>query len=280
MDDDPSRLRRLLALRRFPLFAKVELGELALLADNAIATRLLPGTPLAERAGLHLILDGTITTHDGAVWQAHEPFGLLHVLANRTPPPAFAKDHVQTLWIAARDVSELLEDSFGLLHAVLRELAVHLLERSAFTTIAVPALSSQPLSLVERLIVLRQHPAFAKAPLHALAAVAQTLDEATLSPGTRIAELGDAFDETMFVISGTLLAADREHGPGSTLGWIEGLAGVRRATSLVAATQARVLRCPAPALLDVLEDHPDLALAMATRFAKTLVDQGWTGRCN
>src|SRR5512146_1596290 len=122
-DFNPLRLRRMLALRRFAVVADAELAELALLAENVVEARFPAGSLIAranQRLGaLHLVLDGTIEC-GGMTWGPQRVFGALEVLAERElAAPAIAKTETTTLQLFSPDVTEFLEDSFGVLRTTL-----------------------------------------------------------------------------------------------------------------------------------------------------------------
>jgi CRP-like cAMP-binding protein len=269
-------LRRMLALRQFPLFAKVELGELASLAEHISETTRLAGSELADRS-LHLVLAGRIEARSGGhvdAWGPRDMFGLLEALARRPVPRSIVADDLHALRLDAGDFHDVLEDHFGLLRAVLRELSTRLavLGEPRVTDLSA-ALTAGPLNLVERMIVLRQWFPFAGGGLQALAAVAQSVDEVNVPAGTRLSAIGDLVEDSLVVLAGSMRAGMRVLSPGSAIHALEAFAGVRHAVELVAVTPARVLRCSNATLLDVLEDHTDLGLAMITRFAGAVLDR-------
>src|SRR5262245_51531367 len=132
----PFALRRILALRQFPILREAELGELALFAENATEVTLPAATQVAtagHRVGaLHLVLEGEIATTGPArrTWRPREVFGALEVLAyRRASESAVTTVATTTLQLLAPDVADLLEDSFGVLLATLRALAAAALAR-------------------------------------------------------------------------------------------------------------------------------------------------------
>ena len=274
---EPFVLRRMVALRQFPMFAAAELGELAALAENLGETRFAKGELIAPAGArlpaLHLVLEGAITTRRGASWGPRDVFGTLEVLARRPlAAPAFAASATRTLKLHASDITEVLEENFAVLLATLRELATRMAAHGALRqrTLAIPAV--EPLGFVERLIVLRQQTPFAAAGLDALAALAHASDEVEFAPGAIVARAGDPAATAYVVVAGELRAGDRALRPGDAIACLEALAELRHQTTLEAATRVRALATPAPAMLDVIEDHTDLGLAMVRSFAGELLD--------
>ena len=135
LDELPGSLRRVLALRQFSALSSVDLTELAMVAENVVETTLLAGNRIvaagARVPALHLIVDGRIESGDDS-WGPRDTFGLLEVLARRpAETPAIAAVDTRVFRITAGDLREILEDNFGLLRAMLRELAGRLREALA-----------------------------------------------------------------------------------------------------------------------------------------------------
>jgi CRP-like cAMP-binding protein len=273
-------LRRMLALRQFSPLAKIELGELATLADNVNETVLVAGHEIVARGArvpaLHLVIDGCIEA-EGRVWGPRDVFGLLEVLASR-PAIATARIPVETrtFEIAAEDALEVLEDNFGLLHALLRELAHQLVAIDFRPAPLVPAARpADRMTLVERLIALRRQVPFAKGRLQALAALARTLEPRRWAAGDLVVHANAPADTVIMVLEGELATSGevpRIVGPGGALGALETLAGLRHVEAVRATAPTSALCCSASAIVDVLEDHTDLALAITAALAGLLLD--------
>jgi CRP-like cAMP-binding protein len=197
------------------------------------------------------------------------------VLASQTPPRAIATSKTRTLTLGADELGEVLEDNFGLLRALLRDLAGRLVDAGAYRA---PVSRSRPpqaqLTLVERLIVLRQHLPFDDGRLQAIAAVAHAAEELTWPGGLQIARAGEAAESAIIVLDGALQAGTRILSPGDAIGGLEMLARLRHPTDIVTLEPTRALRCSAATILDVLEDHTELGVAMLSTFARQLLDSG------
>jgi len=269
IDHDPQVLRRIVALRQLPMFAAAELGDLVLLADNLVEAA-YPAGAVVVAAGqqphaLHVVVDGEITTADHS-WGSHQVFAALEVLANQPlAREAVATRDTHTLQLFSTDVVEVLDESFGVLRATLRELAGRVALSRTPERLVVPA--TEPLGFVDRLIVLRQHPAFAGARLDALAMLAHAADEVQLPRGAVLAREGDPVVATHIVLDGTLTGGLES---GDAIGALETLAEMRHRTTHEATTPVRVLEIAAAAMFDVLEDHTDLGLTMIARLATEL----------
>ena len=298
IEHDPFVLRRILALRKFPMFANAELGDLALLAENLAEASYPKGSVIAlagaRPPALHLVLDGEIASIPRAgrspsrstsgtgreTWGPLDVFGALEVLARRElAAPAVAARETRTLQLFSTDLTEVLEESFGVLRATLRVLAARVWQTAPPVLHAdgdVPA--SDPLGLVDRLILLRRQPPFAGARLDAVAMLSHASDEVRFAAGDTIVRAGEAATTAYVVVEGSLRATDErgvEHalGPGDAIGALETLAELPHAETIDALTPVRALASGATAIFDVLEDHTDLGLAMIASFARELADQ-------
>lgn len=282
-DHDPLLLRRLLELGRFPLLGGAELAELATLAENVVERSYASGATIAapERPdAVHLILSGQIDAGPER-FGAREAFGWLEVLAGRPlAARAVAVGETRTLRLAASDLGEILEDHSGLLSIALRELATRTLAAGrlgpAVRHAAAPPIAD-PLGLVERMIVLRQRSPFTSARLEALAILAYESKETLWRAGELVTRCGDPARAAYFILGGDLRATSADHGTillgqGGVIGVLESLAGLRHRHAITAETPVRALEIASTAIFDVLEDHPELGLAMLATFAGELLD--------
>jgi CRP-like cAMP-binding protein len=241
-------------------------------------------TTTSRLSALHLVVDGRLEATEKlrtqSTWEPRQVFGVLEVIAGRpVAAPVIAAVETHTLQLGAGDLAEVLEDNFGLLSNARRGIARHLLSsklrRGAAGTWLRPSQVVVPHphpGLVERLIVLRQQLPFARMP--ALAALAQAALEVTVEAGEVIREAGAHSDGAFIVLDG-MVRGRAEHVlvPNDSIGLLETVAERGHAMSTTAITRTRLLRVPAMALFDVMEDHTDLALGMITRLAGEVLDQ-------
>lgn len=279
-DVNPRLLRRMLMLRQFPMFATAELTELATIAENLVETAFSPGAVIAPAGarlpGLHLVLEGKIEADRS--WGPREIFGELEAFAGREHAAcAVAASETRTLLLSASDLAEIVEDNFGVLLAVVRDLAARLLAtRPRARAIALPRVDPG-LGLVERLIALRQLAPFVGARLQGLAMLAHGSEEISWAPGVTVARAGELASGSALVLDGALRVeqpggATSELAPGQAFGGLETLAGVGHTATLVAVAPVRALYSSATAIFDVLEDHPDIAMSMIGALARGLLD--------
>jgi CRP-like cAMP-binding protein len=280
-DLDAITLRRVLALRQTAFLADVELAELATLARNATEAVLPTGTRVAVAgdrvAAVHVVLDGQLARRGGEpfTWSRHDVFGSLLVLADL--PARFdvgAAVPTRTLEIASDDLRDVLDDNFGVLVAALRGVARRLVALGGGTPApALPPITG-PLGLVERVLLLRRQPAFARASVRALASLAQTATEQEWRAGAILAHRGELATEAWIVTSGELAAGERRFGPGAAVGLVETLAASEHGAPYEAITPVRTLSVTGAAILDVLEDHTDLALGVVSALSRDLLERG------
>jgi CRP-like cAMP-binding protein len=272
----------MLTLRQFPLFAGAAVDELAMMAENLVPTQFPAGTLIASAAAppaaLQLVVRGRIESRPaGLVWGRGHVFGALEVASARElTMSAVAAVDTETLALPASDFSEVLEDNYGVLLSAVRQLAMRML---ALPPAARAGLSfrSGGLGLVERLILLRHQLPFSRARLQALAMLAHASDEIAWPAGTSIVTAGDSPAAAYILIDGclTVRRADgstRVLSPGEPIGLLETLAAQHHAATVDATTPARALRSRASAILDMLEDHTDVGMAMIATFATALLD--------
>ena len=280
-------VQRLMALRQYPGFADADLAELAVLAENVIEEDFAAGA-VVTRPGrvpsLHLVVEGRISM--GATsWGPRDLVGALEAMSGRhTTEPMIATADTRTLQLSAADFADILEDNFGLLSNVRRALARMVL--AARRRNAVPprrpqlaTASTGALGLVDRLLVLRHQLPFTSGRIHALAALAEATREISWPTGAVIAHAGDPATGSYLILEGAVRVrgAERVAGPGDAIGALEMLGEVPHRDTAEALTPVRALECPTAAVLDLIEDHTDLALAMVATLAAELLDQPVVG---
>lgn len=276
--------QRLLILRQVPGFADADLAELASIAENLVETTFdageLVSAPAARVAAVHVVVDGMLAAGSER-WGPSRLFGAFEVIAGRAVTRSVvALTPTRTLRLAAADVAEVLEDNHTILSSARRAIARRLLalvraDRHPTSRTTVGAPPDHPLGLVERLIALRQQTPFATSRIQALAAIAQSADEVWIDKGTLIHDNGADADSMLLVVEGLLRTSGlhpRVYGPGDAVGILEVLGETGHDASVVTLTDTRVLRVPAIAVLDVMEDHTDFALGMISTLACELLD--------
>jgi CRP-like cAMP-binding protein len=285
-DITPSTLRRILMLRQFPILCDAELGELAMFADN-VTEVVLPANTIVASAGsrlgaLHMVLTGEIATTGGQqrTWGRGQIFGGLEVLANReASQTAMTTVATTTLQLLAPDVVEILDDSFGVMLAALRALAAAYASGAKQRPRAsmLPDLArADSLGFVERLMLLRQQPAFSAAPLESLAALAHVSEEVIFPAGTIVTRAGMTAMSSYVIVAGASSAIDasgvpRRLGPGDAIGHLEALAGQPHDETIEVIEPMRALKVEASRVFDIIEDHTDFGRAILAVLAEGLL---------
>lgn len=282
-DLQPFALRRILALRQFPILRDAELAELAAFAENVTEVTHPAGAIVATAGSpmgaMHLVLDGEIAAAGPPrrTWGPRQVFGALEVLAHRNAAEsAVTTRQTTTLQLLAPDVTDLLEDSFGVLQATLRTLAAVAMTRPRRARpVVVPEV--WPLGLVERLIMLRQQVAFSSAPLESLLALAHASEEVALPAGAMVARSGVAGTSSYVIVNGTSRSthpsgAARVLGAGDVIGDLETLGNLPHDETVEVVEPMRALKLDASALFDVIEDHTDFGRAILAVLADALLE--------
>ena len=234
--------------------------------------------PGARVAGLHFIVEGKIESEGISLGQ-REVWGALEVLAGRIPTvPAVAIEATETLQLSSVDLADVLEDNFGVLLSVLRDLSARAVAARIESSSRLRDFTgAASLGLVERLILFRHQLPFARAGLQALAMLADTSEELVFPAGAVLARAGDRANRAMVIIDGTLAVHGPDHedrmcGPGDAIGLLETFAGGRHGVTVESRTPVRVLSSPVASLIDVLEDHTDVGLTVLSVLAGALLD--------
>jgi CRP-like cAMP-binding protein len=262
---DPALIRKMLALRQFPAFTRADVNELVLLAEN-VAERSFAAGELVGAQHLYFVTDGMLGAGDVHAGP-HEILGWLDAVAERHAKPAHALVPTRTLAIDASDYLDVLDDSFGLLLATIRDLAVRVCALGERRDRAeLPRIRHDALGLAERILVLRQLFPLSCARLDPLSILAHAAVERRCARGDEITA------DALIVLAGSVRAGDRVLAPGDAIGIVEALANTPIDVTLRAATDARVLELRSATLCDVLEDHTDVALAIARALGEVLVD--------
>jgi len=293
-DEPHDDLRRILALRGFPGIDSLGLPEVTLIASNMVE-RYLPAGTIVVRANtrpslVHFVLRGRIdSTSVNGVELAFGPrsiFGVLTGLSGELAnSDAVAGVDTWTLALTNADIDELLDEHFTLVRGVARTLAAGIVARLTRLPISHLAQNFAPspavvpeheLGLAERILVLRsQQIGIGPKRIQALASIAREAEELRLAQGTTVWRHGDAADASLVILDGRL-RVERADGqsltvsPVQLVGGLEALGSASRWYDLVCETDARVLRIERRQILDVLEDHTQVAREMVGGLARTL----------
>ena len=297
---DPSKshffgaIDRVLYLRTLPLFGTLPSDELALLATYTTERQFEPGALLATQDGcvesIHLLVDGGVRTSRGGapigVFGPRDTVGVLGLLARADEGiEVIAVTATRTLEIGAEALLDLFEDHFSILQHVLRGVAELALEKRKQRLLAgapesaeAPSQSqARPLDFVERIFFLRRAlpPGFSS--VAALAGIARRATELRMEPGELLWNQGDPADAIVIPVRGTIACvvdggAHRfRFGLGVFVASSEALAGALHWYEARAESPLLALRVAVEDLVDVFDDHFELAMEMLALMARDLL---------
>jgi CRP-like cAMP-binding protein len=283
-------VQRALILKTFPGFAALAGHEVAVLASitrerSFQAGEVIhePGTPVIA---FYLTVTGDVQVyHDGKPSKLFGPRSSIGGLASLTRDPAgshaVAVTDVLALEVDADDMQDVFEDNYRILLGVMRALATGLRQAQiqsgggaavAHTSRAI-VVPNNPLNFVERMFFYRQTSNFASASIEALADMVQDVKEQRYAPGDRLWAVGDMADASVLVVDGEIeCSADGVapfvFGQGFVVGGLDSLAQETHWYEARAKTPLRVLSLERTHLIDVLEDHVEMAMDLMRNLAK------------
>ncbi|HEX4338339.1 MAG TPA: cyclic nucleotide-binding domain-containing protein [Polyangiaceae bacterium] len=288
------RVERVLALRSFPGLALVDPAHLAVMAEVAEErafrkgeVMLTPGTPVRS---MHLIRRGDVAIlREGIAVRTFRGGDIVGAIAALTRAPEgqhiIALTDTTTFEIDVSDFEEVLEESFALLLAALRgtlrgalECRLQIPGDAGYSLPPLePTRTTTELGLVERVLFLRRLNPFGAPRVEALAELAREMVEVTFRAGAQIWRLGEPSPYSLVVWSGVISAITEtgqrfRFGPDSVVGGIDSIAAEPRWYIARAETDVVALRGDASLLMDVIEDHPDMGIAMLRAAAGSLTD--------
>lgn len=293
-----GHVQRVLFLKKSRFTGTLPASDLVLIAEYLRERTFAPGDVLHAEgepvAALHFLSEGNVVLLQGGVPVAHalrgaELGGLEMVARSPAQFTAVAETEVQTLELTAEANAEMLDDHFGIYHAVLRQTCREIIdyhrrmpnEASAVMPppIAMGTLPERELDLVERIFFLRQAPPFARSSINALAELSRSITEVRFEPGTVLWSEGFPARGIFLVVSGLVKAASPRFGfemmigAGGPLGIVEAFAQIPRWYEATVMEPTVVLTGDVETFVDVLEDNFEMAmdyLAVVARWRLTL----------
>ena len=283
--EQSATIERLLAIRALPLFADVDLDELAVVAEHARTHQCAQGERLPP--GIHLIVAGEVVEYRaGQPFRTHGPthvvggFDALALVATDTQ--LVCGQDTSTLTIGRDDLRDILEDNFGTLSAALQGVAASTLRLrrqlpgGGFPGHEMPRpMASWPLDeLWGRTAFLRAQRWLPAARIQTLGYLAREASLVSIPDGTVLWRESEPADDAAMIVGGALACTSAAgghrfaRGPGAILGIDESLAIEPRWYEAVARGPLTALRLSRAAVLDALEDDPDTALHMLTTLAR------------
>jgi CRP-like cAMP-binding protein len=278
-------------LGAFPVFADLEPAQLAPLADltrerfyRAGATVQAKDVPPEE---IHYLIEGEVEIRpDGGPPTRLGPLAVINRLSalagvGRTDDVVAVAD-TTTLSFTREEQEDVFEEHFEILALVMREVAAAYLDawRAAPDPgAAVPAAGAilDQMGLVAKIAALRAAPLFDESPLEALAELARESPEVRYAAGERLWSAGDEAGWSLAIVSGrvvgTVESASEALGfaPPSIPGLLDSMAGRARWFDAVTETPVVGLRIDGGGLLDLLEDHADMALQLLRSLSRGVI---------
>jgi CRP-like cAMP-binding protein len=289
-------MERALFLHSLGGVADLPPAQVAVFAEHARERRFRAGEPLLRAdepaTAFHVIVDGAVRAAggeylDGAELGPRGSVGFLSMLGRRTEGVAAeAVEDTVTLEFEDDVLHDILEDDFDLVDGLIRNLARRTLR---FRRLVPPDTYLAPLEgrfrsversfdLVERILLLRRPGSpFGRSSLDAVTQLARNTPEIHFEKGTTIWKSGDRSDYAVVLISGSVVCTTQwglsrfRTGPGYPLGNLERFSRDPRWYTAVAETPVVGLRTDTDRLLDVLEDHFDMALSLLEAMARRLI---------
>jgi len=193
---------------------------------------------------------------------------------SRWSPGIVATEPTVYLALPLHDFMQILEDRFPLFLQIARTLSQQ---------IGAPVLGgSRPtqiperLDLVGRIVAARRNPLFAETNLTVLIELLRSAEEIQLSAGEQLWPGKVPNPGLVIPIEGTLIANDgkttAEAGPGDVVGLAELFSGDSSAVAIEAATAGRVLQISNGKMIDVIEDHFEVALIVLRHLSMRFMD--------
>jgi CRP-like cAMP-binding protein len=266
-------------------------AALAALAQLATALRVPAGEHLTregEPIGMvYFVIKGALR-----LARAGRPIGVVAELGALGAAAAMAGDtrgidavavsETIVLAVRAEDVLEILEDHFDMMQSALRRSASEgikirrtLMPHAGFNNndrdgFPLPA---RPLDLAERILYLRR--TFGEQGyIDELTQIARIAEEVRHPPATRLWSVGDHADHSLILFSGAVLGTTPEGaafrlGPGDLVGSLDAVADEPRWYDATVGADLVALKLDREVMVDVWEDHPDLAFSFLRIVATT-----------
>src|SRR5262245_16602132 len=291
-----GHVQRVLFLKKSRFTGTLPSSDLALIAEYLRERTFAPGDVLHAEGepvpALHFLAEGTVVLLQGGVPVAHalrgaELGGLEMVARSPAQFTAVAETEALTLELTAEAEAEMLEDHFGIYHAVLRQTCREIIdyhrrfpkEASAVLPPPVPVgtLPERELDLVERIFFLRRAPPFQRSSINALAELSRAITEVRFEPGTVLWSESYSARGIFLVVSGLVKAASPRFGfemtvgAGGPLGIVEALAQIPRWYEATVVEPTVVLTGDVETFVDVLEDNFEMAMDYLAVIARWLL---------
>lgn len=283
-------LERVLLLRTFNPFVDLAPAHLAAMAEMA-EDRFFPAGAEIQPEGVpvrhvHYVISGEVEIRRGGklirMLEEKSVVGGLAALAQVSDSAqVVAKTDVTTLTFSHEDQRDVFEDNFEILVRIMRTVARAFLEarRAAGPgggfnpddeSAPVPR---APLGLVDKLFFLRNTGPYSQARLEAVAELARESPEVRFPAGTALWRTGEPSGSSLVMVAGVVTGSAGEgrqqfrFSRGSIVGGLDSLAAVPRWFDATAETDVVAIQVNYGVLLDLLEDHTEMAMDLLRALA-------------
>ena len=289
-----GQVERILHLKQLPVIGTLPSADLALVADRMRERFFKKGEQLLREGeparAFYAVLEGNLHVSRGGTTIGHTRAGGVvggFAILGRDPRGLSVRAEADTLTLEVEGeaVFDILEDNFGIMHHVLREVARQLIDLIArqpnpwahIPIVPDPGMARpQELDLVERIFYMRTSSPFRQASINALAELSRGMTEVRAEPGTTLWTAGDPAGWVSLLVSGEVTCTTpggepQQLGPGTPLGSQEASAERPRWYTAVARTQVTALNGPISGLIDVFEDNFGMAMDYTALMARWLM---------
>ena len=290
-----GQVERILHLKQLPVIGTLPSADLALVADRMRERFFKKGEQLLREGeparAFYAVLEGNLHVSRNGTTIGHTRAGGVvggFAILGRDPRGLSVRAEADTLTLEVEGeaVFDILEDNFGIMHHVLREVArqlIDLIARQPNPWAHIPIAPDpgmarpQELDLVERIFFMRTSSPFRQASINALAELSRGMTEVRAEPGTTLWTAGDHAGWVSLLVSGEVTCTTpggepQQLGPGTPLGSLEASAERPRWYTAVARTQVTALNGPISGLIDVFEDNFGMAMDYTALMARWLMD--------
>lgn len=288
-----SVLDRILVLRSLDNFASMDDDAASWMAEQGRLLRWAKGEVLSEEGDalthVHIVVSGSLRTVRGPrVVDVVRGFGVgfLSVFArDEVGVRAEATEPTTTFELPVDTLLAAYEENFSLRLGALRRLSRSLLSwrgdlpRRADAGVEpnIGAKSDRPLTLVERILHLRETGLFQRVNLDAVIDVARRQEQVSIPAGTRVWNVGDPPDFSLRVVYGILRCtepsgASVDVGTEVVLGAMDCLSDLPRRYNVDTVTEVQAFRLDQNPFLSVLESHPKVGSDLSALLAKGLLE--------
>jgi CRP-like cAMP-binding protein len=277
---------RIRLLQSVPFFESLEAEDLAALAEHAEEEHTRRGFALLQLGqpadAVRVLVEGEaqMRRHGSVVRRIGpgSPIGFITILAADGGTEIVTMSRTTTLMIRRSIWFDLLEDRFSILQHLIRATARQLRQESSENGQLPDAASGDRRAVCslddvfDRFLVLRDQLPFGKRDHFGLWHLARRTSPISYGAGETLFREGQASSELILLTAGSVEADGSIFDPGSALGIVDTLAEEPRSYTAVAQAACSGVRIDREELLDMFEDHFDIALDCLATISLSVLD--------